>query len=309
MTARLRGLSAPTANIVWASGSGGTIVRTTDGGRTWKRLTIPDTQELDFRDIDAFDDRTAYVLSIGDGDASRIFKTTDGGATWMLQFQNRDPKAFYDAMAFRDERRGFAFSDSVDGRFVIRRTDDGGRTWNAIPTSVLPPALTGEGAYAASGSNVAVAGSNVWIGTTASRVLRSTDSGATWSVFQTPIPTSSSAGIFSIAFRDSNHGMAVGGDYKLEAEARDNGAVTADGGRTWSKVTGLGGYRSGVAYVDSQNTWVAVGPSGSDLSTDGGRTWSRVDGPGFDSARAAGSVVWAAGAKGAIGRLELRRSR
>jgi photosystem II stability/assembly factor-like uncharacterized protein len=308
VTARLRGLSAPSANVVWASGSEGTIIRTADGGRTWKRLTIPDTQKLDFRDIDAVDDRTAYVLSIGNGDVSRIYKTIDGGNTWTLQYRNEDPKAFYDAMAFRDERRGFAFSDSVDGQFVILRTENGGQTWTRVPAAVLPPALANEGAYAASGSNIAIVGNSVWIGTTASRVLRSSDGGRSWSVFQTPIPTSSSAGIFSMAFRDSTHGIVVGGDYKKESEAADNAALTTDGGRTWTKGHGLGGYRSAIAYVPTPgNSWIAVGPSGCDLSRDDGRSWGAVPGRGFDALsvpRGAGGI-WASGEKGVVARLAL----
>jgi len=310
VTARLRGVSAPTANIVWASGSEGTIIRSTDGGRTWSRLTIPDTDKLDFRDIDAIDERTAYVLSIGNGDASRIYKTTDAGATWSLQFRNDDSKAFYDAMAFRDSRRGFAFSDSVDGQFVILRTDNGGRTWTKIPAAALPPALPGEGAYAASGSNIALVGDNVWIGTSASRVLRSTDGGRSWAVVQTPIPSSSSAGIFSIAFRDSSRGVIVGGDYKKESEAVSNAAITTDGGRTWAAVKGLTSFRSAVAYVpELRDTWIAVGPSGCDLSRDDARTWTAVTGQGSHAVSVPrhSTVAWTVGEKGSVASLNISR--
>jgi photosystem II stability/assembly factor-like uncharacterized protein len=226
VTARLRGVSAASADVAWASGSGGTVIRTQDRGATWTRLTVPDSEKLDFRDIDAVNERTAYVLSIGPGDASRIYKTSDAGATWTLQFRNTDPKAFFDAMAFRDERTGYAFSDSVDNQFVILRTADGGANWSRIAPDTLPPALAGEGAYAASGTNVAIAGAHVWIGTTASRVLHSADDGKTWTVTQTPLPTGESAGIFSIAFRNASHGIAVGGDYRREPEPTD-AAITA----------------------------------------------------------------------------------
>ena len=144
-----------------------------------------------------------------------------------------------------------------------------------MPAERLPPALPNEGAYAASGTNVAVAGSHVWIGTTAARVLHSADRGKTWTVAQTPVVTSASAGIFSIAFRDALHGIVVGGDYQKEGEAVDNAAVTSDGGKTWTLVKGLTGYRSAVAYVPgSKQSWLAVGPLGSDLSTDDGNTWT-----------------------------------
>lgn len=309
VTARLRGVSAASVNVVWASGANGTVIRTENGGKTWRSLVVPDADKLDFRDIDAVDDRTAYVLSIGTGDASRIYKTADAGATWTLQFRNDDPKAFFDSMAFRDARRGFAFSDSVDGVFVILQTADGGASWTRIPAAALPAALSGEGAYAASGSNVAVQGDRIWIGTTASRVLRSQDAGRTWSASQTPLPTGPSAGIFSIAFRDASHGIVVGGDYKQETSALDNAAITSDGGRTWTIVNALTGFRSAVVYVPGLNrTLVAVGPSGTDLSTDDGKTWKAVSGPGFHAIGFApkSRVGWAVGEKGDVRRSILK---
>jgi photosystem II stability/assembly factor-like uncharacterized protein len=308
VTARLRGISAVSDRVVWASGNDGTVIRTGDGGRSWQALIIPGSRALDFRDIDAVNARTAYVLSIGPGEASRIYKTTDAGTRWTLQFRNDDPKAFFDAMAFRDEHVGFALSDSVDGRLVLLRTRDGGAHWTLV-TDGLPPALAGEGAYAASGTNVAILRRRIWLGTSASRVIRSNDDGRTWTASATSLPSSASAGIFSIAFRNAFHGLVVGGDYRQERAAIDNAAITTDGGASWSIVRGLGGFRSAVAFVPPRgNTAVAVGPSGSDLSTDGGRTWYAIEGPGFHTLSVAprGGSVWAAGEQGRAGRLELR---
>jgi len=278
--ARLRGVSAVSDRIAWASGSGGTIVRTSDGGATWQRLTIPGAEKLDFRDIDAVSGDVAYTLSIGSGESSRIYKTIDAGKTWMLQFTNTDAKAFFDAMAFWDANRGIAFSDSVDGQLVILRTDNGGARWTRVPAAGLPPALDNEGAFAASGTNVAVMGrDHVWIGTSVGRVLRSTDGGRAWSAATTPVASGSSAGIFSIAFRDTSHGIIVGGDYRKESEAVDNAAITSDGGKTWMAVKGLSGFRSVVTYLPgAATTLVAIGPQGADLSTDDGRTWSPLAG-------------------------------
>jgi photosystem II stability/assembly factor-like uncharacterized protein len=308
VTARLRGVSAVSERVAWASGANGTILRTTDGGTTWTTLPVAGAEKLDFRDVDAVSDRTAYVLSIGSGEASRIFKTTDAGASWAEQFRNTDSKAFFDAMAFWDPDRGIAFSDSVDGQLVILRTTNGGREWSRV-TGGLPPALDGEGAFAASGTNVAVWGQNhVWIGTTAGRVLRSADGGRTWAAATTPLATGPSTGIFSVAFVDATHGIVVGGDYTKEAEAVRNAAVTADGGRTWTLVSGLRGFRSVVAYApkSATRTVLAVGPSGTDLSQDGGVTWQAVEGPGFHAFSIApgGSVGWGVGERGRIARLQ-----
>jgi photosystem II stability/assembly factor-like uncharacterized protein len=308
VNARLRGVSAVNDRIVWASGANGTVLRSADSGASWQRLSIPGAEKLDFRDVDAVSDRVAYVLSIGSGEASRIYKTSDAGTTWTLQFTNTDAKAFFDAMAFWDANRGIAFSDSVDGQLVILSTADGGQTWSRIPQPVLPPAIPGEGAFAASGTNVAVIGkSAVWIGTTAGRVLHSSDAGRSWSVASTGVATGEATGIFSIAFRDTRHGIVVGGNYQKEGEANDNAAVTTDGGRTWMPVKGLSGFRSVVAYLPgiSPSSLVAIGPSGSDYSSDDGRTWTDVPGDGFHAFSAApgGRSGWGVGEAGRIARL------
>lgn len=321
VTARLRGVSAVSDRVAWASGSTSTVLRTDDGGTTWKQLTVtPD--KLDFRDIDAVDANTAYVLSIGNGAASRVYKTTDAGVTWTLQFKNEDPKAFYDAMSFWDADHGVVIGDSIDGQFCILTTDDGGRVWKRVPPGSLPAALPNEGAFAASGTNIALFGkSHAWIGTgaaTKARVLRTSDRGRTWQIADTPLRAGPSSGIFSVAFRDARHGVIVGGDYTKEGEAVDNLAVTSDGGIIWSIVKGLSGYRSVVAYVPGAggktrtNSVVAVGPSGTDYSSDDGRTWQRVEGPGFDTlsfARVSGKsgpVAWGAGKDGTIGKLTFK---
>jgi len=313
VTARLRGVSAVSERVAWACGAESTVLRTSDGGATWRQLTvIPDAADrVDFRDIDAIDARTAYVLSIGNGPASRIYKTTDAGATWVLQFKNEDPKAFYDAMSFWDAEHGIVMGDSIDGQFCILMTEDGGRHWQRVAASGLPPALENEGAFAASGTNIAVFGrSRAWIGTGAganARVLRTHDRGRTWAIAATPLIAGPSAGIFSITFRDARHGVIVGGDYKKENEAVRNLAVTSDGGVTWRLVKGLSGFRSAVAYVPGvgRPALVAVGPAGADYSTDDGRTWRPIEGPGFDALSFVPGALtgFASGARGSLGRL------
>jgi len=307
VTGRLRGVSAVSSRIAWASGANGTVLRTIDGGLTWQARPVPGAETLDFRDVDAMSDRVAFALSIGPGASSRIYKTTDGGAQWDLQFANSDPKVFLDAMTFRDATHGLAFSDSVDGAFVILTTTDG-RTWERVPVDRLPPARPNEGAFAASGTNVAMYGpSHIWIGTTAARVLRSSDAGQTWSVAATPMTTGPATGIFSIAFRDAEHGVVVGGNYQKESEAVDNAAITSDGGATWTLVTGhgLSGFRSVVAWLPgAARALIAIGPTGADWSSDDGRTWTPVQSEGFDTfSAAADGTGWAAGARGRISKL------
>jgi photosystem II stability/assembly factor-like uncharacterized protein len=310
VTARLRGVSAVSDRVAWASGANGTIVRTTDGGATWTALAVPGAAKLDFRDVDAIDDKTAYVLSIGTGELSRIYKTTDAGATWTEQFVNQDPKGFFDAMAFWDAKRGVAVGDSIDGQFVILTTSDGGRTWARVPATALPPALPNEGFFAASGTNVTVLPPNhVWLGTGAAseaRVLHSSDGGRTWTLAKTSLAAGPSAGIFSIAFADPTHGIVVGGDYKTEGVAGDNAALTSDGGKTWTLMKGLSGFRSVVAYVPGNAKGiVAVGPAGTDISHDAGKTWAPVAGAGYHAFSFArrGTIGFGVGEKGTAGKL------
>ena len=311
VTATLRGVSAVSDSVAWASGSGSTVLRSADGGRTWQALTVT-TEPLDFRDVDAIDERTAYLLSIGTGPASRIYKTTDAGATWALQYTNTDPQGFLDAMAFWDATHGIVVGDSVNGAFSILLTANGGETWTPAPPGGLPAALPGEGAFAASGTNVAVHGANdAWFATGAAakaRVLQTRDRGRSWTIADTPLAAGPSAGAFSVAFRDASHGVVVGGDYRKEGEAVDNLAVTSDGGRTWTlvKERALSGFRSLVAYVPgSKMSLIAVGPQGADWSDDDGRTWSAIEGAGFHtfSFAKSGRVGFGAGGKGSIGKL------
>lgn len=309
-TARFRGVSAVSHMIAWASGSNGTYARTTDGGATWHAATVPGASALDFRDVQAVDANTAYLLSIGPGEASKIYKTTDGGRGWALQFTNKNPKAFFDAFAFWDARTGIAMSDPVDGRFILIKTSDGGATWSEVSRENSPHAIEGEGGFAASGTCIAVQGKgNVWFGSgggTVARVFRSTDRGDTWKTAETPITAgNASSGIFSLAFKDDRNGVVVGGDYRKENEAGNNVATTTDGGATWTLAEGArpSGFRSAVAYLPGRRgpALIAVGPSGSDYSVDNGASWVSLGSVGFHAFSFAGrDSGWGVGESGRI---------
>lgn len=196
-TASFRGLSVVNENIVWASGTGGTVIRTIDGGKTWNVFTVPGAEKLDFRDIEAFDANTAYILSIGNGDASRIYQTFDGGKTWKLQFTNKDERAFFDAIACWDRNSCIAMSDPVDGSYLIMRSTSvvtsgrfPGSIWSPFQNMSIP-AVEGEAAFAASGTCLITQGENtVYLvsGGSNARVFRSDNRGQTWFVADTPLP-------------------------------------------------------------------------------------------------------------------------
>ncbi len=306
-TAGFRGLSVVSEKVIWASGTGGTVIRTVDGGATWKVMTVPGAEKLDFRDIEAFDANTAYILSIGNGASSRIYKTIDGGATWKNQFTNDNAKAFFDAIACWDKDNCIAMSDPVDGEYVLIGTSDGGANWKPIVSNQMPAAKDGEAAFAASGTCLIVKGkTNAFIvsGGNDARVFRSTDRGKTWSVSETKITKGTTgSGIFSIAMMDAKNGVIVGGNYEKPNEMTNNLAFTNDAGKSWVLGIGLTGYRSAVTYVDKK-TIVAVGSSGSDMSFDGGKTWKIIDKLSYNSVQTKNTAfIWAVGDKGIVAKL------
>ncbi len=306
-TASFRGLSVVSEKVIWASGTGGTVIRTIDGGKSWKVMTVPNAEKLDFRDIEAFDANTAYILSIGNGESSRIYKTTDGGATWTHQFKNTDEKAFYDAIACWDKEKCISMSDPVGGSFIIISTIDGGKNWGTHGRDYLPSSIDGEAAFAASGTCLITHGKStayLVTGGSQSRVFRSKNFGASWDSITTEITKGSAgSGIFSIAMYDNATGAIVGGNYEKPTEAGNNLAFTSDG-LSWNLRTGLTGYRSGVAYIDKRRI-IAVGTNGTDISFDGGKNWKTVGNEDLNAVAARGKkAVWAVGPKGMVAKLK-----
>jgi photosystem II stability/assembly factor-like uncharacterized protein len=314
-TALLQAVSAPSARVAWVSGHRGTYAVTTDGGESWRAAVVPDADSLQFRDVYALDERTAWLLAAGDGDRSRIYHTRNGGQSWTLQFRNAEPRAFFDCLDFWDSRRGLAFSDAVDGRFVVLTTSDAGATWTRVPDAALPAARTGEGAFAASGTCVLTGpAGRAWIATgnapSESRILSTADYGRSWSVFLTPLSAGEGAGAATLAFRDSLHGVAMGGAVGRPNERGDWTAVSGDGGRTWT----LGGRPAmagpvyGVAYVPRTPALVAVGPGGMDWSTDDATSWNRLDTLAYWSVgfSRTGRAGWAVGPSGRITKLTIQ---
>lgn len=288
------------------------MLRTTDGGRHWDDVSpaVAKTDGLALRDIEAWDSRHAEALSIGEGGDSRIFRTDDGGRTWQQVFTNTDPNAFYDCMAFSANGTGLAMSDPVDGYFRMARTTDGGRSWTVLPTTGMPKAFANEFGFAASGTclvsaqNSRARSGEFWFATggESPRVFHTTNAGNSWSAETTPVRAGDAAGIYSIAFKNSRTGVAVGGDYTAPTDGTDSAAVK-HGRSPWkASSNALGGYRSGVAYLPGRgNTVIAVGPTGSDISSNGGRTWSTFDTTDYDGIHVApDGAAWASGPAGAV---------
>ena len=311
----LQAVSPVSDQIVWVSGHGGTYARTTDGGTTWTASVMPGEETLQFRDIDAFSARTAYMMSAGGGTVSRIYRTDDGGESWDLQFQNQHPDGFFDCMAFWDVDHGILYGDEIEGQLYILRTDDGGASWNRVPAGALPAAQDGEGGFAASGSCVATGSDGRgWIATGAAeraRVLVTEDQGRTWTDVPVPVSGGNAAGLTTIGFRDNQTGVALGGMIGQDSVRSDNVTVTSDGGRTWTSGgrSRLAGPVYGSSWVPgaSQPTVFAVGPGGADFSVDGGLSWRAADTRTYWAVSFVSAARgWAVGPEGRITRFGFR---
>lgn len=317
-TALLQAVSPVSDDVAWVSGHQGTWARTLDGGRTWTTGRVPNADTLQFRDVHAASADEAWLLSAGSGDQSRIYRTTNGGATWALQWTNDEPAGFYDCMDFWTPARGAVYGDAVEGDLRILRTVDGGEHWARLAGGTLPDGQLGEGGFAASGTCLVTGREGrAWAATgnaRFARVLRTDDWGANWTVSDTPIPGGSGAGLFSVTFRDSLHGVVFGGDLNppdttgAPVELPVRVATSNDGGASWNRAgqPSFPGAVFGGAWVPGTEpaAIVAVAPTGASWSLDGGENWMPLDsasywGLGFASDRAG----WLVGPGGRIAKV------
>ena len=295
---RLRGLSAVSDQLAWASGVKGTVIRTSDGGNTWTKVSVPGADALDFRDIQAFSADEAVVLAAGPGESSKLYRTVDGGVTWTLALQNLAADGFYDCMVFEGDR-GWMMGDPIEGRYQIFESRDRGAHW-AQSTNGTPAAID-EAAFAASGTCIARNRNATFVATGGAQanLHMKADGMGVWQKFDSGMGRGvSSAGVFSTA--PMGEGMIlVGGDYKLETQP-GNAAIYSNG-----KLKGIPappGYRSGVACFASGQTCVAVGPSGADVWD--GKRWRNVSIESWDTVVIAGDSAWMSGVKGRVARIE-----
>jgi photosystem II stability/assembly factor-like uncharacterized protein len=302
--ASLRGLSPISEQVCWASGSGGTWLKTEDGGASWQMGTVAGLDTVDFRSIHAFDAQTAVVASAGQ--PAVIYRTEDGGKTWGKVHQE-GKEAFFDAIQFVDAQRGYVLGDPIGGKWMILETVDGGRSWHSLANQ--PDAVPGEAAFAASASSLVADASGLVVATggAVSRLHRYSFASRSWAVRELTdmIQGESSQGVFAVTALPGEGGLVlVGGDY-LKPEIRLGNALLVLGEVTLSTSEGPSGYRSGVAYLQEKGWVVAVGPGGSDYSSDGAHSWQPFSQTGFHAVKAApgGKVLWASGGQGRFGKL------
>jgi photosystem II stability/assembly factor-like uncharacterized protein len=298
----IRGLSVVDDNTAWASGSKGTIAITTDGGKTWNWQQVKGFEKADFRDIEAFSDKEAIIMS--SGTPALILKTTDGGENWKVKYRNADTAYFLDAMDFDTKKHGIILGDPIGGKFLLLETKDNGDNWQSFKTA--PDAFPGEASFAASGTCLRLNGLiTIVTGGTKSRVLISTKSQNTWTYTQLPLTNGKqSRGAFSIAY--GNHqAIIVGGDYQNDSKSDSVAYIQPESTASYKKnlpLKGPSGFQSCVENI-SDDIFLSTGTSGSNITADGGKTWAKIDGTSYNVCRKAkhGKLVLLAGGDGRIG--------
>ncbi|WP_411972122.1 WD40/YVTN/BNR-like repeat-containing protein [Sphingobacterium sp. Lzh-3] len=304
-----RGLSVVDDTTVWVSGSNGTVGLSTDAGKNWQWVNPIGYEKTDFRDIEAFDENEALIISAGS--PAIILSTHDGGRSWKEVFTDKRPEIFYDGFAFTPKGVGIAFGDAIHGKMPLLKSIDFGKSWKDISANMHFTITEGEAGFAASGTSIYCDNKGTyWIATggTAANIYSSKDQGDTWERYSCPIiQGKNSTGPFSIAFYSSKTGIVVGGDYKEDKNKEKNSLLTNDGGKTWlAPETAPAGFKSAVIYL-SKKQLISTGTSGTDLSNDGGKNWTAIGKESFNAVQKAkkGRAIFLAGDKGKIANLAL----
>ena len=326
-TASLRGIHAVSADVAWASGTNGTVLRTLDGGQGWRPCTVPPgAEKLDFRSVWAWDVDHAMVMSSGPGSESRLYSTHDGCRTWSLVFTNPDADGFWDALQFDGTRFGVILGDPVQGSFTMFVTYDGGGQWTRQANPCLRTMEPKQGAFAASNQSLAIVplqdansppgtdvNHQIWFGTSggwlysfelAPLELISATGGENAAsscthVRALPLGSKDSAGVFALAFHDGTHGVAVGGDYSQPQNGTNTAAFTTVSAQWHVALHPPAGYRSTVGWNAIDASWITAGSNGSDISRDNGNTWQPLDQGNWNAI----SLPFAVGPDGRIARL------
>jgi photosystem II stability/assembly factor-like uncharacterized protein len=304
----IRGLSVVNDNVVWCSGSNGSVAKSIDGGKTFTWQTITGYEKRDFRDIEAFDANTALIIAVAE--PAVILKTKDGGQTWKKVFEDTTKGMFLDAMDFSKNGMGWVVGDPINDQLFKALSIDFGDSWVTITGLDETNKLSkGEAFFASSGTNIKTSTDKVYpnifaTGGMASRLFYKNKT------YVLPIVQGKeSTGANSIDVFKSK-AVVVGGDFANDKDTTNNCVLINLKGKsspTFTKPqTPPNGYRSCVVYINDK-TLVACGTSGIDISYDGGNNWQLISTQSFHVVQKAknGNAIYLAGSRGKIARLSL----
>lgn len=299
----LRGMSVVSDKILWVSGSNGTVGKSADGGASWEWLTVKGFEKRDFRDIEAFDNKTAIILAIAE--PAQILKTTDGGLNWKITFTDSTKGMFLDAFDFYNKKNGLVVGDPVDGKVFLAYTKNNGDTWIKFDGGKKHRRWVtneGEAFFASSGTNISYLKKGKYRLVSGGKTSRWFDENGDHLL--SIVQGKESTGANSIATYKNQY-VVVGGDFTNDKDSSRNCFITNDGGVNWiSPVIAPLGYRSCVIYI-SPSQLFTCGTSGVDISNDGGVTWRLISTEGYHVCQKSknGNAVFLAGSNGRIAKL------
>ena len=271
--ASFRSLSVPTSRVIWAGGSGNTILKSINGGEAWESFSVFPEQKLDFTGIYAFDHQNALAVSAGlaEEGSAVIVRTSDGGTHWEKVFETNQIGVFLDGIHFINKKVGFVIGDPQDGKVYMLKTIDGGYSWSKVSASQFPEVYKTEASFAASNSSLSSYKKNIWYAFQ-SRILFSSNAGKTWMLLDSHFPSDDTNGIFGLNFRSKTEGILLGGDYVNDKASQVNVGLTHNGGQTWEFMSVIpDGLKESAVWVDHK--WLIVGTTGSGfLTPDGNMT-------------------------------------
>jgi hypothetical protein len=297
----LRGLSVVNDRIIWVSGSNGMVGKSLDSGKTFIWQVVKGYEKTDFRDIEAFNETTAVIMGISS--PAYILRTTDGGVSWKRVYENNAPGMFLDAMEFLNEQDGMVIGDPIAGKVFIAKTFDGGIHWKDLSPQNNPIADSGEAFFASSGTNIRKINQREAIfvsgGISSHLFIKGKK------ILLPIIQGKQSTGANSIAVKNIQTMIVVGGDFNKKDDSTNSCFITKNAGKDWiSPKTPVNGYRSCVEWLCNKN-WISCGLNGVDLSMDEGNTWNWISKESYHVVRKSknGKAVFFAGGGGRIGKL------
>jgi photosystem II stability/assembly factor-like uncharacterized protein len=299
--ASFRAIDRLDTDNIWISGSRGSILKSTNGGISWKNVCPSKFKDFDFRGIAVLNKDEIIAMSAGDGSENKAFciKTRDSGQTWEVVLEKHEKGAFFDTIKFKDSKIGYILGDAIDSKPYLLQTKDGGKSWTRVQN--LPDIMVGEASFAASNSCISIIKNSVWFNTQ-NRVFYSKNSGKTWQVLETPFESGQSLGIFGTFFLSKNKGIIVGGDYVDDKRATLQYAFTENVGKLWQTKSDY--QRNGLTECISKITdaqLISVGTIGTAISSDDGKTWTAQDKESFHVVSCKDNKCVAAGGNGRIG--------
>lgn len=304
-----RGLSVVTDSILWVSGSKGTVGKSLDGGNHFYWMKPKRFETRDFRDIEAFDDKTAIVMAVDS--PGIILKTINGGTDWKIVYQNNLHGIFLDAMAFKNKLNGVCVGDPINNHFWLIETNNGGDSWNEIPTKQSPEAKQGEACFASSGTNIQFIDNPnfkygfVSGGMDARLFLINKNETEPSKIMSLPLMKGfETTGANSLAINGKNL-VVVGGDFKNYKRSDSTIAYNNSVGTAWYlSVKKPLGYKSCVVWLNDKSL-ITTGLSGTDITTNYIKDWNHLSDIPFNVVQKAqmGSAIFLAGGNGKIAKI------